>query len=66
LGILWGYVKAGLERAPRMDDPAYLRQLRRFELESLVLGKRRTVARHNERIHRQVPASQRGPEPRKG
>jgi len=64
LGIFWGYVKAGLERAPRMDDPAYLRQLRRFELESLVLGKRRTAARYNERIRRQVPASHRAPEPR--
>jgi len=33
---------------------AYLRQLRRFELESLVLGKRRTVERYNERIRRQA------------
>jgi poly-beta-1,6-N-acetyl-D-glucosamine synthase len=57
LGILWGYVKAALARAPRMDNPAYLQQLRRFELQSLVLGKRRTVARYNKRIRCQGPPS---------
>jgi glycosyltransferase involved in cell wall biosynthesis len=56
-GILWGYVKARLERAPRMEDPSYLRLLRRFEGESLLFGKRRTVERYNERIRRTAPPS---------
>lgn len=54
-GILWGYVKATLAREPRMEDPAYLSQLRRFERSSLLLGKRRTIEHENARVRKQPP-----------
>jgi len=56
LGILLGYVEARLKKAPRMEDPAYLALLHRFELESLLFGKRRTADRYHDRIRRQFPA----------
>jgi hypothetical protein len=59
-GILWGYVKATLAREPRMQDPAYLETLHRFERRSLILGKRRTLDQENERIRQRPP-----PTPRK-
>jgi hypothetical protein len=49
-GILLGYLRAALRRHPRYDDPAYLRFLRRYELESLFFGKRRTLERYAVRI----------------
>jgi len=54
-GILWGYVKATLDRESRMEDPEYLEQLRSFELRSLLLGKRRTIEQENERIRKRPP-----------
>jgi hypothetical protein len=56
LGILWGYVEARLKKNPRMEDPAYLRYLRRYELESLLFGKTRTAKRYHDRIRRESPA----------
>jgi hypothetical protein len=56
VGILWGYVKSRLEQAPRMEDKAYLRALRRFERDSLVFGKSRTAVRYNDRIRKSEPA----------
>jgi glycosyltransferase involved in cell wall biosynthesis len=50
LGILYGYVKAGLRGAPRMKDRAYLDYLRRFERESLLFGKTRTADRYHAKI----------------
>jgi poly-beta-1,6-N-acetyl-D-glucosamine synthase len=55
LGILWGYIKAHLENAPRMSDPNYLAFLRAFEREALLRGKRRATQRYNERIRQQEP-----------
>jgi len=55
IGILYGYVKAMLEGAPRMEDAAYLAFLRRFERESLLLGKRRAAERHNTRLRQNAP-----------
>lgn len=52
IGIFWGYVQAALERAPRVDDPEYLRNLRRFELSSLLRGKRRTIDEFNSEVRR--------------
>jgi hypothetical protein len=49
-GILWGYLKAMLTRAPRFDNAGFRRYLRQFELQSLFLGKRRTVDRYHRRI----------------
>jgi cellulose synthase/poly-beta-1,6-N-acetylglucosamine synthase-like glycosyltransferase len=55
LGILWGYLKARLDGAPRLEHREYRELLRRFEREALVLGKRRTLRRWNERIRREIP-----------
>ena len=55
LGILAGYLQARLARKPRMTEPAYLRALRRFERESLLLGKRRTLERYDRRIRHAGP-----------
>ena len=56
LGILWGYVQARLENAPRMEDPKYLASLRHFEREALLLGKRRATDRSHDRIRRRGSA----------
>ena len=50
LGILWGYIKSMFGRAPRLEDKEFRRFLRRFELRSLLFGKRRTV----DQYHRQI------------
>ena len=54
LGILSGYLQASLRGQRRMTDQGYLRALRRFELESLLFGKRRTVERYDRRIRQAV------------
>lgn len=53
-GILWGYLKAMLSGAPRFENKEFRRFLRRFELQSLFLGKRRTVNRHHQRIRQSL------------
>jgi len=50
-GILWGYLKAMFAGASRFENDEFRRFLRRFELESLLFGKRRTANRYHERIH---------------
>jgi glycosyltransferase involved in cell wall biosynthesis len=50
LGILWGYLKSMFGRAPRLEDKEFRRFLRRFELRSLLFGKRRTVDQYHQRI----------------
>ena len=57
LGILWGYLRARLEGAARMEDPRYLDFLKRYELESLLHGKRRTADRYHAKIRRRPPGS---------
>lgn len=49
-GILWGYLKAMTAGAPRFDNREFRRFLRRFELQSLLFGKRRTVNRYHQKI----------------
>lgn len=49
-GILWGYLKAMFARAPRFEDRKFRRFLRRFELQSLLFGKRSTVNRYHQKI----------------
>lgn len=44
-----GYVRAALKREERHGDGDFRAQLRRFQLESLVLGKRRAVQRWEDR-----------------
>lgn len=43
--MLAGYARAAVTRHPRYGDKAFRRQLRQFQRESLVLGKRRAVER---------------------
>jgi len=50
LGILIGYIEAALSRTPRYGDKAYLKYFRRYELESLIRGKRRTLEKYNAMI----------------
>ncbi len=49
IGIAWGYFKAMREGHPRYENPAYRKFFRRYELESLILGKRRTMERYHAR-----------------
>ena len=50
LGILYGYVKSWVMRKPRIEDKAFIRHLRRYEMESLLHGKRRTMQKYHNRI----------------
>lgn len=60
LGILWGYLKATLARHERFRDREYLKHFRRYELRSLLLGKRRTMNAYHQRIRREcAPPSER-------
>jgi glycosyltransferase involved in cell wall biosynthesis len=45
LAIWWGYVESMLRRVPRYGDRAFRSFLRRYQFESLVLGKARAAAR---------------------
>ena len=58
-GIMWGYLKAWFTREPRFCNPEYLRFFRRFELQSLLMGKRRTMNRYHRAIQsrREVAAN---------
>ena len=62
VGIALGYARAALARHPRYDDPAYRRFLRRFEIESLLLGRQRTLDRYDARIRAQRGAPGREPQ----
>lgn len=50
LGILIGYIEAWRDELPRYGDSEYLRHLRRYELTSLLIGKRRTMSRFHARL----------------
>ncbi len=50
IGIALGYLRAWLERMPRYESPGFRAHLRRYELDSLVRGKRRTLDRFDARI----------------
>jgi len=45
--MAWGYFKAMLSGTERMDDPAYLKHLRRYEWRTLVRGKGRTLKEYD-------------------
>ena len=51
IGIFCGYMQAMLAGQQRYDHPDYLRFLRRYELRSLLFGKRRTMNAYHDRIH---------------
>lgn len=43
LAVLWGWVWGAVRAKPRYDDPEFRRFLRRFQMRSLVVGKRRAT-----------------------
>jgi len=45
LAMFWGYVESMLKRVPRYGDAEFRRFLRRYQLESLILGKSRAAKR---------------------
>jgi len=49
-GIFWGYLRALFAGVPRFDNREFRRFLRRYELASLVFGKRRAADRYHRRI----------------
>lgn len=51
-GILWGYLKAMLGGVPRFENKEFRRYLRRFELQSLLIGKRRTINSYHQKIRK--------------
>ncbi|MCA8965227.1 MAG: glycosyltransferase family 2 protein [Planctomycetes bacterium] len=55
LCIFWGYVRAWWRGDARHDDREYRRYMRRYELQSLLFGKRRTLQRYNDRIRADWP-----------
>ncbi|HWB20856.1 MAG TPA: hypothetical protein VG711_11180, partial [Phycisphaerales bacterium] len=55
IGILWGYIKAVFARHTRFNDPAYLKHFRRYELRSLLLGKRRTMNAYHDAVRKNFP-----------
>ena len=44
LAMWWGFVKSLLAGAPRLEDPAFRRYLRRCQRSMLLRGKRRTIS----------------------
>ncbi len=56
VGIFWGYLRAMFDGHSRIGDRDYLRHFRRYELRSLLLGKRRTMNAYHDRIRSEFPA----------
>jgi hypothetical protein len=55
VAILWGWIKAAIERKPRYADPEFRRFLARYQARALLVGKKRAIAE----IHSQaVPVTQ--------
>jgi biofilm PGA synthesis N-glycosyltransferase PgaC len=50
VSIVVGYVWAALCRRPRFDDPGFIRDLRRYQRESLLLGKAEAIRRWEGRV----------------
>jgi len=55
IGIMWGYIKAMFKRQERYSDPAYFKNLRRYERRSLFFGKRRTMNEYHDHIRATTP-----------
>lgn len=49
LATLWGWIKSVLQRKPRYEDPEFRKFLRRYQMRSLVVGKKRAI----DEIHRE-------------
>jgi hypothetical protein len=50
VGILVGYIHAAIRREPRFEDAEYLRFFRRYEFESLLFGRVRTMRKFNQQV----------------
>jgi UDP-N-acetylglucosamine transferase subunit ALG13/glycosyltransferase involved in cell wall biosynthesis len=50
IGIIVGYLQAAMAKERRYENPDYLRFCRRYELESLLLGRARTTRKYDNRI----------------
>lgn len=50
IGILVGFIQAAARREPRFDNREYLRFFRRYEFESLLFGRVRTMHKYNRRV----------------
>jgi glycosyltransferase involved in cell wall biosynthesis len=50
IGIAYGYLKAAVSKHHRYDDREYLRNLRRYELRSLLFGRTQTLEQYNGEI----------------
>jgi poly-beta-1,6-N-acetyl-D-glucosamine synthase len=48
VAMCWGYASSAVRRAPRYDDPAFRRFLRRYQRDCLLHGKRSATRRLNE------------------
>ncbi len=64
LGILLGYLKSMLTGMPRYEDHELRRFIRRYELRSMLFGKRRTMELHHENIRATVDRAASGLTPR--
>jgi glycosyltransferase involved in cell wall biosynthesis len=53
ISMVVGYAWAALRRRPRLDDPGFIRDLRRYQRESLLLGKAEAVRRWERRVARE-------------
>lgn len=51
VGIAWGYIKAIFAHHDRYENTAYRKFFRRYELRSLLFGKRRTMERYHAQVH---------------
>jgi hypothetical protein len=49
LAVLWGWLKSALQRKPRYEDAEFRKFLRRYQLRSLLVGKKQAIAE----IHRE-------------
>ena len=54
--MMWGYLSSWLKGVPRYDRPNFRGYLHRYQLEALVLGKRRAIRRAEDRALRQLSA----------
>lgn len=50
VNLLWGYLASAARRAPRYPDTGFRRDLRRYQREALLLGKRRAITRWEARV----------------
>ena len=57
IGILVGYLRAVWKQEPRYENPAYRRFFRRYEIQSVFLGRERTTQKFNEEARARRTAS---------